>query len=124
MKKERFILTGGILLSLAAFQSCNCDEAVKKAQSEFDSKLTAVKDSLQGAAKAELDAATATYQQQIQALNDSLAAKTAALQAALAKKTGTAAKKPAATAPKQEEPKTKAQQSLEQKKAKMKGSNP
>ncbi|HXH19171.1 MAG TPA: hypothetical protein VNJ07_08810 [Chitinophagales bacterium] len=120
MKKVKFLLSGGLLLSLAAFQSCNCDEAVKKEQSACESKLTAVKDSLQGAAKTELDAVTANYQQQIQALNDSLAALTAKLEAKTSKTA--APKKPTTTAaPKKEEPKTKTETILEQKKAKMKG---
>lgn len=105
---------------MVAFQSCNCDEAVQKAQAEFDSKLTAVKDSLQGAAKTELDAVTANYQQQIQALNDSLAAVTAKLEAKTSK-TAPPKKPTPAAAPKKEEPKTKTETILEQKKAKMKG---
>ena len=107
MKKAKFIIAGFVLLAIAAFQSCNCDEAVNKEKAACDSRLTAAKDSLQGVAKAEMDAAKATYEAQIMGLSDSLAAKTAALEAAT-KKTGTTKKSTTTTTTtpkKEEEPK-------------------
>ena len=116
--KKTLVLAGTILTALA-FNGCNNEEALKQAQAQFDSKLTAVTDSLKGAAQAELDAVKATYDAQVQSLTDSLAAKTAALEAAVAKKTGT-------TTTKKVDPKTanmdaKEKASYEQKKSKMAG---
>jgi D-mannonate dehydratase len=121
MKKVKLIVAGGALLSLAVFQSCNSEEAVKAAQAAAESRLTAVKDSLQGAWKADVDALKANYEAQIQTLNDSLASVTAKLEAAVAKKTGattTTAKKPATTTttPKKEEATPAQQKAAEQKK--------
>lgn len=104
MKKAKLIIAGCVLLSVAALQSCNCDEAVKKEQTACESRLTAAKDSLQGVAKAEMDAAKVSYETQIMALSDSLAAKTAALEAAT-KKTTTTKKSTTTTTQKKEEPK-------------------
>lgn len=118
MKKTKSLLAGGILLSLAVFQSCNSEEAVKAAQAAAESKLTAVTDSLQGAWKADVDALKANYETQIQSLNDSLASVTAKLEAAVAKKTGgTTTKKPATTTtPKKEEVTPTQQKAADQKK--------
>jgi Skp family chaperone for outer membrane proteins len=95
MKKLKLIMAGSVLLSLAVFQSCNSEEAIKAAQAAAETKLTAVKDSLQGAWKADVDALKATYETQIQALQDSLTSVTAKLEAKSSKTTTT--KKPAAT---------------------------
>lgn len=115
MKKTKSLLAGGILLSLAVFQSCNSEEAVKAAQAAAESKLTAVKDSLQGAWKADVDALKANYETQIQSLNDSLASVTAKLEAAVAKKTGgTTTKKPATTTTTKQQPATKTEEQKKQ----------
>lgn len=118
MKKT--IVLAGVVLTAFAFNGCNNEAALKEAQAKFDSQLTAVKDSLAGVAKTELDAVKAEYDAKVQALTDSLAAKTAALEAAVAKKTGTT------TTTKKVDPKTagmdaKQKESYEQKKAKMAG---
>ncbi|MDZ4845251.1 MAG: hypothetical protein SH857_06840 [Chitinophagales bacterium] len=115
--KKTLVLAGTILTALA-FTGCNSEAALKEAQAKFDSQLTAVKDSLAGVAKTELDAVKATYDAQVTALTDSLAAKTAALEAAVAKKTGTTTKK---VDPKTAGMDAKEKAAYEQKKAKMGG---
>lgn len=115
--KKTLVLAGTILTALA-FNGCNNEAAMKEAQAKFDSQLTAVKDSMAGVAKTELDAVKATYDAQVQALTDSLAAKTAALEAAVAKKTGTTTKK---VDPKTAGMDAKEKAAYEQKKSKMAG---
>ena len=101
--KKTLVLAGTILTAFA-FNGCNSEAVLKEAQAKFDSKLTAVKDSLAGVAKTELDAVKAEYDTKVQALTDSLAAKTAALEAAVAKKTGTTTKKTTTTTTTKQEP--------------------
>ena len=86
MKKSKFILAGGILFSLVAFQGCqNCDEAVKAAHEELEGKL-AEKDSLIESAKTELETIRADYEARLTTLDSMLQATSAQLGAAKAKK--------------------------------------
>jgi len=89
--KKTLVLAGTILTALA-FNGCNNEAAMKETQAKYDSKLTAVTDSLKGAAQAEISAVRAEYDAKVQMLNDSLVAKTAALEAAVAKKAVTTTK--------------------------------
>ena len=119
MKTFQYLSAGGILISFLIFQGCqNCDDAVAAAQSGFESRLTAVTDSIKGAWKADIDSLRASYEAKINMLDSLIIVKAEASEKKAPKKTSTNVN-----------PKTskmqgldkKAQESLQQKKSKMKG---
>ncbi|GIV33179.1 MAG: hypothetical protein KatS3mg031_0714 [Chitinophagales bacterium] len=103
MKKLHLAPGALLLLSLPLLPGCqNCDEQVKAAQTACESRITTVRDSINGIWQTRMDSVKGAYEAQITGLQTQIEE----LQASAQAKTSTPTKKPATTsapAPKKEE---------------------